>query len=197
MNSKIVLRLDTSAEQLTSLERLQAAFAEVCNELGPIVQETRCWNRVTLHHLAYRKLREQFPALGSQMVCNAIYSVSRAARQIFQNRTSPWSIDKRVDLPLPLLRFAPAAPVFFDRHTLSLRQGRLSMYTLDGRLRFDVALTPGDERRFREEKIKEIVLSRDAQGFFLVFSFGEEEGVSGTSEFPEYLMILEPTILAA
>ena len=197
MNSKIVLRLNTNAEQLTSLERLQAAFAEVCNELGPIVKETRCWNRVTLHHLAYRKLREQFPALGSQMVCNAIYSVSRAARLIFQNRTSPWSIDKRVDLPLPLLRFAPAAPVFFDRHTLSLRQGRLSMYTLDGRLRFDVALTPGDEQRFREEKIKEILLSRDAQGFLLVFSFGESEGVSGTSEFPEYLMILEPSILAA
>jgi hypothetical protein len=197
MNSKIVLRLSTSAEQLTSLERLQAAFADVCNELGPIVQETRCWNRVTLHHLAYRKLREQFPALGSQMVCNAIYSVSRAARQIFQNRSSPWNIEKRVDLPLPLLRFAPAAPVFFDRHTLSLRQGRLSMYTLDGRLRFDVALTSGDEQRFREEKIKEIVLSRDAQGFFLVFLFGEAGSVSGASEFPEYLMILEPSILAA
>jgi hypothetical protein len=197
MNSKIVLRLNTSAEQLASLERLQAAFAEVCNELGPIVKETRCWNRVTLHHLAYRKLREQFPALGSQMVCNAIYSVSRAARLIFQSRTSPWSIDKRVNLPLPLLRFAPAAPVFFDRHTLSLRQGRLSMYTLDGRLRFDVALTPSDEQRFRDEKIKEILLSRDAQGFFLVFSFGEAESVSGASEFPEYLMILEPSILAA
>ena len=175
MNSKIILRLNTSSEQLASLERLQAAFAEVCNELGPIVQENRCWNRVTLHHLAYRKLREQFPALGSQMVCNAIYSVSRAARLIFQNRTSPWSIEKRVDLPLPRLRFAPAAPVFFDRHTLSLRQGRLSMYTLDGRLRFDVSVTSGDEQRFREEKIKEIVLSRDAQGFFLAFLFGEEE----------------------
>lgn len=197
MNSRIVLRLDTGAEQLTSLERLQAAFAEVCNELGPIVQETRCWNRVTLHHLAYRKLRKQFPALGSQMICNAIYSVSRAARLIYQSRTSPWSIEKRGNLPLPLLRFTPVAPVFFDRHTLSLRLGRLSMFTLNGRLRFDVALTPGDEQRFRDERIKEIVLSRDGQGFFLVFSFGEAEGVSGTSEFPEYLMILEPTILAA
>jgi hypothetical protein len=197
MNSKIVLRLNTSVEQFASLERLQVAFSEICNKLAPIVQETRCWNRVTLHHLTYRKLREQFPALGSQMVCNAIYSVSRAARQIFQNRDSPWSVDKRGGLPLPLLRFAPAAPVFFDRHTLSLRHERLSMYTLDGRLRFDVALTPGDEQRFRDEKIKEIVLSRDAQGFFLVFSFGDAEGMSGASEFPEYLMILEPSILAA
>jgi len=197
MNSRIVLRLNTNAEQLASLERLQVAFSDICNKLAPIVQETRCWNRVTLHHLTYRKLREQFPALGSQMVCNAIYSVSRAARSIFQNRASPWNIEKRVNLPLPLMRFTPAAPVFFDRHTLSLRQGRLSMYTLDGRLRFDVALRPDDERRFREEKIKEIMLSRDTQGFFLIFSFGEEEGMSSTSEFPDYLMILEPNILAA
>jgi hypothetical protein len=197
MNSRIVLRLDVNAEQLVSLERLQAAFAQVCNELGPLVQETRCWNRVTLHHFAYRKLRERFPALGSQMICNAIYSVSRAARMVFQNRASAWSIEKRLNLPLPLLRFAAGAPVYFDRHTLSLRQRRLSMYTLDGRLRFEVALTLGDEQRFREEKLKEIVLSRDVQGFFLVFSFGDVEEVSGASEFPEYLMILEPAILAA
>ena len=197
MRSKIILRLHTNIEQLASLERLQAAFAEACNELSPIVQETRCWNRVTLHHLSYHKLREKFPALGSQMICNAIYSVSRAARLIFQNRDSPWSIEKRVDLPLPRLRFAAGMPVFFDRHTLSLRQGRLSMYTLDGRLRFDVALKTSDEQRFREEKLKEIVLSRDVQGFFLVFSFGEAESVSDASEIPNYLMVLEPNVLAA
>ena len=71
------------------------------------------------------------------------------------------------------------------------------MYSLDGRLRFDVALKMGDEKRFREEKLKEIVLSRNAQGFFLVFSFGEAENVAGASEFPDYLMVLEPDVLAA
>lgn len=198
MNSKIILRLDTSPEQLACLERLQAAFAEVCTALGPIVQETRCWNRVALHHLTYRKLREQFPALGSQMICNAIYSVSRSARLIFQNRASPWSIEKRQGLPLPLLRFAASAPVYFDRHTLSLRQGGLSMYTLDGRLRFEVGLTQADEQRFREEKLKEILLSRDQQGFFLVFSLGAiDETVPEVSELPEYLMIVEPAAKAA
>ena len=158
MNLKIVLRLKTDSEQLACLERLQAAFAEVCTAIGPIVQVTRCWNRVALHHLAYRKLREQFPALGSQMVCNAI----------------------------------------FDRHTLSLRRGGLSMYTLDGRLRFEVGLTAADEQRFRVEKLKEIQLSRDVQGFFLVFSLGtSDEAIPEVSELPEYLMILEPAVLAA
>ena len=159
MNLKIVLRLKTDSEQLACLERLQAAFAEVCTAIGPIVQVTRCWNRVALHHLAYRKLREQFPALGSQMVCNAIYSVSRSARLIFQNRASPWSLEKRQDQPLPLMRFAASAPVYFDRHTLSLRRGGLSMYTLDGRLRFEVGLTAADEQRFR-------VMSKDFSSFF-------------------------------
>lgn len=198
MNSKIILRLDTNAEQLACLERLQGAFAEVCTALGPVVQETRCWNRVALHHLTYRKLREQFPALGSQMVCNAIYSVSRSARLIFQNRASPWSIEKRQGQPLPLLRFAASAPVYFDRHTLSLRQGGLSMYTLDGRLRFEVGLTQADEQRFREEKLREILLSRDNQGFFLVFSLGAaDEIIPEVSELPEYLMIVEPAAKAA
>lgn len=193
MRSKTILRLATSAEQLASLERLQAAFAEVCSALGPVVKETRCWNRVALHHLTYHKLRERFPDLGSQMICNAIYSVSRSARAIFQNRASPWSIEKRLEKPLPILRFSPSAPVYFDRHTVSLRQGKLSMYTLDGRLHFDIGLTPVDEQRFREEKLKEIVLSRDAKGFFLVFSFGESEEKPGkASELPEYVLVIEP-----
>ena len=64
--------------------RLCSAFAEVCNALAPEVQRTRVWNRVALHHMHYRALREKFPALGSQMVCNAIYAVSRTSRMVFQ-----------------------------------------------------------------------------------------------------------------
>ena len=200
MNSKLILRLNTDAEQAERLERLQAAFAEVCSALGPVVKETRCWNRVALHHLTYRNLRERYPNLGSQMICNAIYSVSRSARLIFQNRASPWSIERRPEQPLPTLQFAPSAPVYFDRHTLSLRQGRLSMFTLDGRLRFDVSLSGTDETRFREEKLKEIVLTRDTQGFLLMFSFGEtEEKSPEDTELPQYVLIIEPDskILAA
>lgn len=193
MKSKTILRLASNAEQQASLERLQAVFADACSALGPVVRETRCWNRVALHHLTYHKLREQFPALGSQMVCNAIYSVSRSARMIFQNRASPWSLEKRGEQSLPLLRFSPTAPVYFDRHTLSLRQGKLSMFTLDGRLRFDIGLNPADEKRFREEKLKEIVLSRDAKGFFLVFSFGVgEEKIESGADLPQYVLIVEP-----
>ena len=64
MNSVIRISLPTTPEQTGRLLALQAAFAEVCNVLSPVAAQQRCWNRVALHHLMYRKLRDQFPALG-------------------------------------------------------------------------------------------------------------------------------------
>lgn len=174
MNSHLQVPLDASPEQAQRLVALQAAFAQVCNALAPLVQQTRCWNRVTLHHLAYKSLREQFPNIGSQMVCNAIYSVSRTARNLFQHPASPFHLSRLQGKSLPTLRFADDCPVYFDRHTLSLKDGSLSMYTLDGRMRFLVSLSPQDERSFHENKLREIVLSRNAAGAFqLAFLFGD------------------------
>ena len=52
MNTALCIPLNGSPEQLASLRALQQAFAQVCNALAPLVQQSRCWNRVTLHHLA-------------------------------------------------------------------------------------------------------------------------------------------------
>ena len=204
MNFVLAIPLNTSAEQAARLEALQTAFAEVCNAIAPTVQQTRCWNRVALHHLVYHNLRERFPQLGSQMVCNAIYSVSRTCRLVLQHPASPFNIAKRPGLPLPLLNFSPTSPVYFDRHTLSLKDGQLSMYTLDGRMRFQLELKPEDQARFRSEKLREIVLSRLAAGFSLAFVFssangaGEVEAVEATSgELPEYVIVLPGQPLAA
>jgi hypothetical protein len=214
MNSRLTVVLNTTPEQLQRLLSLQAAFAEVCNALAPQVRATRCWNRVALHHMAYKALREQFPAMGSQMVCNAIYSVSRSSRMVFQHPKSPFNLSKAGDGPLPLLQFADTCPVYFDRHTLSLKQGQLSMYTLDGRMRFQLDLRPEDEASFHQSKLREIVLARDAEDrFSLSFWFsdgaddeelaaapigvgvastaGVSEPVAGLLEIPEYLIIQE------
>lgn len=194
MNSTLRVRLNTSPEQAARLQALQKAFADVCNAIAPIVQQTRCWNRVGLHHLAYRTMRARFPQVGSQMVCNAIYSVSRTCRLVFQHPNSPLNFAKRPGQPLPLLVFLPNSPVYFDRHTLSVKDEKLSMYTLDGRMYFQLALQPDDETRFHREKLREIVLSNTAQGFQLAFSFsptGDAEALSAESsaEFPEYLIV--------
>jgi len=196
MNLSLHVPLNTTPEQAARLLALQKAFAEVCNAIAPIVQQTRCWNRVGLHHLAYRTMRERFPLVGSQMVCNAIYSVSRTCRLVLQHPNSPLNIAKRPGAPLPLLVFLPNSPVYFDRHTLSVKDEKLSMYTLDGRMHFQLALQPADEVRFHREKLREIVLSNSAQGFQLAFTFSPDEDAEiqalpadASAEFPEYLIV--------
>jgi len=197
MKTTLRIPLTTNAVQHARLSQLQSAFAGVCNAIAPTVQQTKVWNRVALHHLKYRSLREQFPDMGSQMVCNAIYSISRTCRMVFQNPQSPFSLARLGSKPLPLLRFSDNCPVYFDRHTLSVKKGQLSMYTLDGRLRFALALSPENEADFATKKLREIVLSRRPDAMFeLVFQFDDEPAKSAThskltadSEYPEYVMI--------
>lgn len=200
MNSLLRIPLEATPEQVERLRALQMGFAKVCNAIAPVVRQTRVWNRVALHHLTYRPLREQFPEMGSQMVCNAIYSVSRTGRLIFQHPASPFNLSRLGDKPLPLLQFADTCPVYFDRHTLSVKAGQLSMFTLDGRMRFQLALRTEDEASFHEKKLREIVLSRRADGVYeLSFLLGDEpDGKDARpdmpmpdGEIPEYIMVQE------
>ena len=186
--------LQGNAEQQQRLLDLRTLFTQACNALAPMVQQTRCWNRVALHHMAYKPLRERFPQLGSQMACNVIYSVSRAARRVFQHPASPHNAARHPDRPLPLLRFGGPVPVYFDRHTLSLKEGEVSLFTLDGRMRFKVDLSPETERRFREDKLREIVLAQLPDGAWaLTFDFTpapESDPPTTTDpDWPQYLVV--------
>jgi len=201
MNSLLRIPLHASPEQTERLEALQKGFAQVCNALAPLVQQTRVWNRVALHHLAYRQLREQFPEMGSQMVCNAIYSVSRTSRLVFQQPASPFFLGTWGDRPLPTLRFSDTCPVYFDRHTLSIKAGQLSMFTLDGRMRFQLELREQDEQAFHLRKLREVVLARRADGVFelsfLLAEVGDKDdgptlvANATLAEIPEYVVVEE------
>jgi len=75
----------------------------------------------------------------------------------------------------------------------------LSMFTLDGRMRFALALQPADEANFNEKKLREIVLAcRPDAVYELSFLFDDEQDKktpellgSGSSEVPEYVMVEE------
>jgi hypothetical protein len=145
-------------------------------------------------------MRQRFPQVGSQMVCNALYSVSRASRFVYQHPQSPFNLQRLAGRPLPCLRFLPESPVYFDRHTLSLKHGQASMYTLDGRMRFNLPLVPEDEQRFRNARLREIVLLAQGERFELQFSFvGADAGADelthevsdGAPEVPEYLVVID------
>ncbi len=166
MNSIIRVPLNSSPEQFERLLALQAAFADVCNALAPEVQRSKVWNRVALHHLHYRTLREKFPALGSQMICNAIYAVSRASRLVFQTSGSPFNLTKLGDKALPLLQFADSCPVYFDRHTLRIKGAKLSLFTLDGRMHFELTLPEEQLLLFKVAKLREISLTRRLDGLY-------------------------------
>lgn len=192
MNSTLRIPLRATGLQHARLTALQDAFAQACNALAPVVQQTRCWNRVALHHMAYRPLREKHPGLGSQMICNVIYSVSRTCRNVYQNPASPFYLPKLEDRPLPLLRFQPDSPVYFDRHTLSLKPGQISLLTLEGRLQFHLAIPDEIEQRFRSDHLREVVLKRHADDFVLDFTFGKDRPrTDRADDLPEYVLIAD------
>ena len=190
MKSVIRVPLNTTLEQYARLQALQTAFAKVCNALAPEVQRSRIWNRVALHHLHYRALREKFPALGSQMVCNAIYAVSRTSRLIFQTPASPFSLAKLGDKPLPLMQFADSCPVYFDRHTLSIKGNKLSLFTLDGRMHFELTLPEEQLLLFKVAKLREIVLTRRIDAAYELAFWLEPAELEPTQPLiPEYLSV--------
>jgi hypothetical protein len=162
--------LELDAPQRARLEQLQATFAQACNTLSPQVADRRCWNRVTLHHLSYRDLRERFPQLGSQMACNAIYAVSRAARLVYQHPKSPFNIDRLGAQTLPRLRFNQDSPVYYDRHTFSLRNGEVSLFTLEGRMRCAAKLTPDTAATLGTARLREVLLARTGERYSLLVS---------------------------
>ena len=121
-------------------------------------------------YLHYRTLHEKFPALGSQMICNAIYAVSRVSRLVFQTPGSPFNLNKLGDKALPLMQFANSCPVYFDRHTLSIKGTKLSLFTLDGRMHFELTLPEEQLLLFKVAKLREISLTRRLDGLYeLVF----------------------------
>lgn len=193
--ARLSIRLNVSPEQAESLHRLRELFAAACNAVAPVAQQQRCWNRVALHHLVYRALREHFPQLGSQMACNAVYSVARTYRALLTSPQSPWSLERNPEAPLPNLRFLPGAPVYFDRHTLSLKGTSLSMFSLDGRLRFELGLSAQDAQLFARSQLREIVLFHTPAGYQLTFFFDAKDALplaDGDESLPEYVVVTSP-----
>jgi IS605 OrfB family transposase len=116
----------TTPQQAEAFSVLARLFADACNAMVPFVQAHRCWNRVALHHLVYYQVRATLPALGSQMVCQAIHRVADAYKALLANEGIP------KDQPVPAITFTPAS-VHFDHRTYSLKGEAFSIFTAQGR----------------------------------------------------------------
>jgi IS605 OrfB family transposase len=166
------IRLEPSPEQAAALAALQTAYANACNILVPVVQGNRVWNRVALHNLAYDLLRKQTP-LGSQMCCNAIFSVCKA----YKAQKALGRIRK--DAPVPEIRFDRGS-VHFDKRTYSFKGEAVSLNTLSGRMAIPMRLG-NHQRRILESgvpKEAELVFRKGRWYFNLVVESSEAQPVA-------------------
>jgi IS605 OrfB family transposase len=166
------IRLNATPEQSVALRALQIAYAEACNSLVPTVREHRLWNRVGLHQRTYTRLRET-TSLGSQMCCNAIFSVCKA----YKAQKEMGRIPK--DGAVPEIRFNRAS-VHFDKRTYSLKGEAVSLYSLHGRISIPLRLGEHQHRILESGQHREAELTfRKGIWFFnLVVETGDAEPVA-------------------
>lgn len=127
MKRTIAIKLNISDAQRESLFELQELFAIACNKVSEAAFLEKERNRIRLHHLCYRSLREAIPQLGAQMCCNAIAKTAAAL--------------KAQKDPKQLL-FKRGCSVHFDKRTYSLKRAVLSLFTLKGRIRVPLDISP-------------------------------------------------------
>jgi putative transposase len=147
MKFTISILLEPIKEQWLQLFELQHAYQSACTDLVPYVVSHRCWNRVDLHKLAYSKVRSS-SVLGSQMICNAIFSVCKA----YKNRT----ILKGEEVPT--IRFHKNRSVHFDKRTYSIKGDVLSLYTPKGRIKVKMEMGVFQQNYFSQGVPKEAEL---------------------------------------
>ena len=125
-----------------SIQHTASAFSDVCNQIEPYVVEHRCWNQVALHTLFYYAIRQQFPSIGSQMVCNAIKKVCAAYK---------------------------ALRIKKSQRTYSLKDGILSLFSMKGRVRCAFRMGKHQERYLAAGVLREgELVQRGKRWFFNV-----------------------------
>jgi putative transposase len=157
MQKTICLKLVSPLEDSQKLLSTQKLFAQLCNEIAIYAQANRCWNQVALHHLCYYAVREKFPLVGSQMVCNAIRRVCSSYKVL--------KIKK--DAQVPLITFRDTTAVHYCARTFTLKDNRVSLFTVKGRVRCAFALGKKQQELLAQGKVKEADLIRRNNEWFL------------------------------
>jgi len=170
----VSLKLLATTEQALALSALADSYAQACNAIAPLAVEHRCWNRVALHHLAYYPVRKQLPALGSQMVCQAVHRVADAYKTLKANK----GIAK--DKPVPAITFKPTA-INFDKRTYSIKGDAFSLFTLDGRAKISFVCGKHQRNLLASGLPKEakLIVRKGVWYFNLVLEFPDVTPVTG------------------
>lgn len=162
MKRTISIKLQTHWPEKKKLSDLRNAYLLACNLIVPSVLQNRCWNRVALHNLVYSSIRKE-TMLGSQMTCNAIFSVCKA----YANR----QISKKEEIPV--IRFHKNRSVHFDKRTYTIEGNILKLYTLEGRIRVPMKIGDFQQNLFSQgiPKEAELICKKGEWYFNLVLDF--------------------------
>lgn len=143
MKRTICLKLTVPQNVLQAIFDLSNAFVQACNIIAEIAEQTKEKNRVALHHKCYYTVKEQLPALGSQMICNAIAKVAFALKGLKKQRK---------------ILFKSRSSIHFDKRTYSLKGTILSLYTLQGRMQIPLVVSEFHKAFLEKGTVKEAEL---------------------------------------
>ncbi|MBX7065841.1 MAG: IS200/IS605 family accessory protein TnpB-related protein [Parachlamydiales bacterium] len=151
MKRTIAIKLNISDQQSEALCELQEIFTKGCNQVAAVALLEKERNRIRLHHLCYRNLRQTLPRLGSQMSCNVIAKTAACLKAL-----------KR---PNQIL-FKRGCSVHFDKRTYSLKGNVLSIFTLRGRIRVPLKISQYHQGFLDVGVLKEAELVRKGKRWF-------------------------------
>lgn len=157
MKRTISLKLILFEEQKQALLETRKGVSQTCNEIVSFVVEHRCWNHVALHNLCYTSVREKIPAVGSQMVCNAIRKVCASYKVLKIKKSNP----------VPEISFRERGSVHYCARTFSIKENTVSLFSVSGRIRCEFKIGPRQAEYLMTGKTKEAELIKKNNDWFL------------------------------
>lgn len=124
------VRVEVSPDQSQVLSDTCAAYLDCCNMVSGVAWERKTLSQKALRQLVYRRIRDEYH-VGAQMAQSSIIRVIGNYRTIKEMHGSPWATSQ------PNYR-SSGYDLVWNRDYSVLKDGRLSMNTLDGRIKLPV-----------------------------------------------------------
>ena len=124
------VRVDASPDQAQVISDTCSAYLGCCNMVSETAWEHRTISQKALHQLVYRRLRDEY-RVKSQMAQSSIIRVIGNYRTIKEMHGSPWATSQ------PEYR-SSGYDLVWNRDYSILKDGRLSINTLNGRIKVSV-----------------------------------------------------------
>ena len=146
------IKLLPNEEQRKLLLDTMRLYNKACNRISEIAFSADTKKQFDIHRLCYAVIREEFPALSSQMVVRAIAKVSGQMKREFAQHT-----------------FKPFGAIQYDSRTFSFKAvDEVSLWCIGGRQRINMLMTGYQKKTAYESKKQANLVFIDDQFYLLV-----------------------------